>query len=83
MNLNRPGFLGDSDGDRVFWSQLTWISGEAVRLLLWWILSYSIGVRISRAVWRRCRLWKIGPARKHGMGWVEILGLGVRPRWNR
>ncbi len=24
-----------------------------------------------------------GPARKCGVGWVEILGIGVRPRWNR
>ena len=48
-----------SDGDRVFRSQLTWISGAPVGLLSWWILSYSIGVRILRAVWRRWRLWKI------------------------
>ena len=27
--------------------------------LSWWILSYSIGVRIPRLEWRRCRLWKI------------------------
>ena len=25
----------------------------------------------------------VGPARKCGVGWVEILGMGVRPRWNR
>ena len=48
-----------ADGDRFCWSQLTWISGATVKLLSWWILSYLIGVRISRAVWRRCRLWKM------------------------
>ncbi len=52
-------FNRTDDGDRVWWSQLTWISGATARLLSWWILSYSIGERISRAVWRRCRLWKI------------------------
>ena len=26
---------------------------------------------------------EVGPARKRGVGWGEILGLGVRPRWNR
>lgn len=49
---------GRLDGDRVC-SQLTWTSGATAGLLSWWILSYSIGVRILRAVWRRCRLWKI------------------------
>ena len=35
------------------------IRGAAARLLSWWILLYLIGVRIPRAVGRRCRLWKI------------------------
>ena len=48
-----------TDGDRVIRSQLTWISGATAGLLWWWILSYSIGVRMPRAVWRPSRLWKI------------------------
>ena len=44
---------------RCLWSQLTWISDATSGLWSWWILSYSIGERIPRAVWRRCRLWKI------------------------
>ena len=32
---------------------LTWISGATAMLFSWWILSYSIGFRIPRAVWRR------------------------------
>ncbi len=57
-DVNRAGFGRDFDGPPVSWSQLTWISGVKVVVLLWF-LSYSMGVRISSAVWRWWRLWKI------------------------
>ena len=65
------------DGDRVFRSQLTWMSGATVRLLSWWILSYSIGVRISRAVWRRCLLWKLSGCLRVSVE-LEVVGPPVQ-----
>ena len=39
-----------NDGDRVLWSQLTWISGAMVRLLLWFLLVFDGGAHFQCGV---------------------------------
>jgi hypothetical protein len=37
----------------------------------WWSVSYSMAVRIPRALWRRRRLWKISEVVERGGGQLE------------
>jgi hypothetical protein len=54
--LNHRGSLGDSEVPRVRWSRFAGILMP--RGCFGFIVLYSVGVSISRALWRRFRLWK-------------------------
>ena len=60
------------EGRGVFWNR--------------WSLTTPTGAaagRLGKAMTGRRGLWNIRPCAETWVGWGEILGMGVRPRWNR